>query len=159
MFNSKRTITATLVSLAMMGSSALAHTDVVQQKTAEMQASSKTVQPVSRTAEVGNSWITLTGEVSAVDSKFFTLDYGDGHIFVELRDTDLDTQAYAEIEGKDVMVTAQLDESMLSNERLVAQSVIVEGMDTVLSIQVRDPQTSTGLGQILDEVTILESDK
>lgn len=131
MFNSKRTITATLVSLAMMGSSALAHTDVDQQKTAEMQASSKSVQPVSRTAEVGNSWITLTGEVSAVDSKFFTLDYGDGHIFVELRDTDLDTQAYAEIEGKDVMVTAQLDESMLSKERLVAQSVIVEGMDTV----------------------------
>ena len=36
---------------------------------------------------------------------------------------------------------------------------VIEGMDTVLSIQVRDPQNSTELGQILDEVTIVESDK
>lgn len=131
MFNAKQTITATMVSVAMMGSSAVAHTTVDDHKVAKMQASSKSVQPTSRTSLPGNTWITLTGEVTAVDSQFFTLDYGDGQIFVELRDTDLDTKAYAEMDGEDVMVTARLGEGMFSNERLVAQSVIVENMDTV----------------------------
>ena len=83
MFNSKRKITATLVSFAMMGSSAMAQANVDEMKTAQMQAASASVQPESRTSESGDTWITLTGEVSAVDSKFFTLDYGDGNIFVE----------------------------------------------------------------------------
>ena len=131
MFNSKRTITATLVSFAMMGSSAMAQANVDEMKTAHMQAASASVQPESRTSESGDTWITLTGEVSAVDSKFFTLDYGDGNIFVELRDTDLDSNAYAKMKGEEVMVTARLDDGMFSSERLVAQSVIVDGMDTV----------------------------
>lgn len=131
MFNSKRKITATLVSFAMMGSSAMAQANVDEMKTAQMQAASTSVQPESRTSESGDTWITLTGEVSAVDSKFFTLDYGDGNIFVELRDTDLDSNAYAKMKGEEVMVTARLDDGMFSSERLVAQSVIVDGMDTV----------------------------
>ena len=131
MFNSKRTITATLVSFAMMGSSAMAQANVDEMKTAQIQAASASVQPESRTSESGDTWITLTGEVSAVDSKFFTLDYGDGNIFVELRDTDLDSNAYAKMKGEEVMVTARLDDGMFSSERLVAQSVIVDGMDTV----------------------------
>lgn len=131
MFNSKRTITATLVSFAMMGSSAMAQANVDEMKTAQMLAASASVQPESRTSESGDTWITLTGEVSAVDSKFFTLDYGDGNIFVELRDTDLDSNAYAKMKGEEVMVTARLDDGMFSSERLVAQSVIVDGMDTV----------------------------
>ena len=131
MFNSKRTITATLVSFAMMGSSAMAQANVDEMKTAQMRAASASVQPESRTSESGDTWITLTGEVSAVDSKFFTLDYGDGNIFVELRDTDLDSNAYAKMKGEEVMVTARLDDGMFSSERLVAQSVIVDGMDTV----------------------------
>ena len=129
MFNSKRTITATLVSFAMMGSSAMAQANVDEMKTAQMQAASASVQPESRASESGDTWITLTGEVSAVDSKFFTLDYGDGNIFVELRDTDLDSNAYAKMKGE-VMVTARLDDGMFSSERLVT-SVIVDGMDTV----------------------------
>lgn len=131
MFNSKQTITATLVSVAMMGSSAMAQANVDEMKTAQMLAASASVQPESRTSESGDTWITLTGEVSAVDSKFFTLDYGDGNIFVELRDTDLDSNAYAKMKGEEVMVTARLDDGMFSSERLVAQSVIVDGMDTV----------------------------
>lgn len=131
MFNSKRTITATMVSFAMMGSSAMAQANVDEMKTAQMQAASASVQPESRTSESGDTWITLTGEVSAVDSKFSTLDYGDGNIFVELRDTDLDSNAYAKMKGEEVMVTARLDDGMFSSERLVAQSVIVDGMDTV----------------------------
>jgi len=131
MFNSKRKITATLVSFAMMGSSAMAQANVDEMKTAQMRAASASVQPESRTSESGDTWITLTGEVSAVDSKFFTLDYGDGNIFVELRDTDLDSNAYAKMKGEEVMVTARLDDGMFSSERLVAQSVIVDGMDTV----------------------------
>tara|TARA_Y100001947_G_C10252737_1_gene266581 strand:- start:31 stop:768 length:738 start_codon:yes stop_codon:yes gene_type:complete len=131
MFNSKRTITATLVSFAMMGSSAMAQANVDEMKTAQMRAASASVQPESRTSESGDTWITLTGEVSAVDSKFFTLDYGDRNIFVELRDTDLDSNAYAKMKGEEVMVTARLDDGMFSSERLVAQSVIVDGMDTV----------------------------
>lgn len=131
MFNSKRTITATMVSFAMMGSSAMAQANVDEMKTAQMLAASASVQPESRTSESGDTWITLTGEVSAVDSKFFTLDYGDGNIFVELRDTDLDSNAYAKMKGEEVMVTARLDDGMFSSERLVAQSVIVDGMDTV----------------------------
>ncbi|WP_394220444.1 hypothetical protein [Alteromonas gracilis] len=131
MFNTKRTIAATLVSAAMMSSSVMAHTTVDEQKKAEMRASTTSMQPMSRTSVSDNTWITLTGEVTAVDSQFFTLDYGDGEIFVELKDTDLDTKAYAEIDGEEVMVTAHLDEGMFSNERLVAQSVIVEDMDTV----------------------------
>ena len=131
MFNSKQTITATLVSVAMMGSSAMAQANVDEMKTAQMRAASASVQPESRTSESGDTWITLTGEVSAVDSKFFTLDYGDGSIFVELRDTDLDSNAYAKMKGEEVMVTARLDDGMFSSERLVAQSVIVDGMDTV----------------------------
>lgn len=131
MFNSKQTITATLVSVAMMGSSAMTQANVDEMKTAQMLAASASVQPESRTSESGDTWITLTGEVSAVDSKFFTLDYGDGNIFVELRDTDLDSNAYAKMKGEEVMVTARLDDGMFSSERLVAQSVIVDGMDTV----------------------------
>lgn len=131
MFNSKRTITATLVSVAMMGSSAMAQANVDEMKTAQMQAASASVLPESRASESGDTWITLTGEVSAVDSKFFTLDYGEGNIFVELRDTDLDSNAYAKMKGEEVMVTARLDDGMFSSERLVAQSVIVDGMDTV----------------------------
>ncbi|WP_334018248.1 hypothetical protein [Alteromonas sp. S015] len=131
MLNSKRTITATLVSVAMMGTSAIAHANIDEMKAAQMQAASKSVQPSSRTLVSGDTWITLTGEVSSVDSKFFTLDYGDGSIFVELKDTDLDSRAYANMKGEDVMVTARLDDGMFSSERLIAQSVIVDGMDTV----------------------------
>ena len=131
MFNSKRTITATLITTAMMGTPAIANSAPATTKQAAVQASVKTMQPVSRMSVSQNTWITLTGEVTAVDSQFFTLDYGDGEIFVELSQTKLDPKAYAEIDGKEVMVTAQLDEGMMSNERLVAHSVIAEDADTV----------------------------
>ncbi len=36
---------------------------------------------------------------------------------------------------------------------------VIEGMDVVLAIEVRDPQSSTSPGQSLDEVTIVEADK
>ena len=84
----------------------------------------------TRLADMPDTWITLTGEVTDVDSKFFTLDYGDGTIFVELHNTDLDAQAYEELEGKDVMVTAQLDDGLFTDSRIVAQSVFVDELET-----------------------------
>lgn len=36
---------------------------------------------------------------------------------------------------------------------------VTEGMDVVLAIQVRDPQASTSPGQILDEITIVETEQ
>tara|TARA_B100002049_G_scaffold228224_1_gene202555 strand:+ start:350 stop:1075 length:726 start_codon:yes stop_codon:yes gene_type:complete len=138
MFNTKRTFAAIVVSSAMAGVPAMAqsttdNTDAnnpTVQK-AQMQVSTKGMEPVERISALGNTWITLTGEVTAVDSHFFTLDYGDGEIFVELHDTDLDVEAYAELEDEEVMVTAKLDDGMFSEDRIIAQSVYVSDMDTI----------------------------
>ncbi|WP_211481053.1 hypothetical protein [Alteromonas confluentis] len=97
-------------------------------KKAKMQAQDSTT--MTQVSTEPRTWITLTGEVVDVDSKFFTLDYGEGTIFVELNNTDLDAQAYEQLEGKDVMVTAQLDDSLFSDERIKAQSVFVDEMET-----------------------------
>lgn len=140
MLNNKMTIAAVMVSSAMAGAPVMAQTTMdsdtsitaADQKKAEMHATANnSMEPMSRVSPGGQTWITLTGEVTAVDSQFFTLDYGDGEIFVELHDTDLDAQAYAELEGEEVMVTAKLDDGMFSNDRLIAQSVFVDEMETI----------------------------
>ncbi len=97
-------------------------------KKAKMQAKDST--SMTRTSADPQTWITLTGEVTDVDSQFFTLDYGDGTVFVELHDTDLDADAYEALEGEDVMVTAKLDDGFFTGERIIAQSVFVDDMET-----------------------------
>lgn len=64
-------------------------------------------------------WIMLIGEVFVVDLKFFMLDYGDGNIFVELRDIDFDSNVYVKMKGEEVMVMVCFDDGMFLSERLV----------------------------------------
>ena len=61
-------------------------------------------------AMADGTWITISGEVGAVDPDHFTLDYGDGLVVVEMDDGDRDADAYKLLQGDKVTVAGRIDD-------------------------------------------------
>lgn len=77
-----------------------------------------------------DAWISISGSVSSVSEDRFTLDYGDGAIYVDMDDGDRDADAYRLLPGDKVGVTGRIDNELLEATTLDAASVYVEKLGT-----------------------------
>lgn len=77
-----------------------------------------------------DAWISISGTVSSVSEDRFTLDYGDGAIYVDMDDGDRDADAYRLLPGDHVGVAGRIDKGLLTATTLDAASVYVEKLGT-----------------------------
>jgi uncharacterized protein YdeI (BOF family) len=77
-----------------------------------------------------DAWISISGTVSSVSEDRFTLDYGDGAIYVDMDDGDRDADAYRLLPGDHVGVAGRIDKGLLEATTLAAASVYVEKLGT-----------------------------
>jgi uncharacterized protein YdeI (BOF family) len=90
--------------------------------------------------EPDDSWISLSGTVTAVTPDAFTLDYGKGMITVEMDDGDRDADAYKLIEGDKVTVNGIIDDDLFETRTIEASSVYVEKLDTYFYASAADEE-------------------
>ncbi len=81
-------------------------------------------------AMADNAWISMSGEVEAVDPDEFVLDYGDGSVIVEMDDGDRDADAYKLMKGDDVTVSGLVDDDFFETTTIEASSVYVDKLGT-----------------------------
>ena len=81
-------------------------------------------------AMADNAWISISGEVEAVDPDEFVLDYGDGSVIVEMDDGDRDADAYKLMKGDDVTVSGLVDDDFFETTTIEASSVYVDKLGT-----------------------------
>jgi uncharacterized protein YdeI (BOF family) len=79
---------------------------------------------------VDEAWISIGGSVSSVSEDRFTLDYGDGAIYVEMDDGDRDADAYRLLPGDRVNVMGKIDDDMFESTSIEAAAVYVEKLGT-----------------------------
>lgn len=96
-------------------------------------------------AMADGTWITISGEVGAVDPDHFTLDYGDGLVVVEMDDGDRDADAYKLLQGDKVTVAGRIDDDFFEATTIEASSVYVENLGTTFFASSVDEETSEGL--------------
>ena len=77
-----------------------------------------------------DSWISISGTVTEADADMFMLDYGDGLITVEMDDFDTYGDAYAIMEGDNVVVFGRIDDDLYELRTIEAGSVFVENLNT-----------------------------
>ena len=77
-----------------------------------------------------NSWISVSGTVNAVGPDWFTLDFTDSLITVEMDDGDRDADAYVLVPGDTVTVHGRIDDDMFETRTIEAGRVYVEKLDT-----------------------------
>lgn len=75
-----------------------------------------------------DTWIQLSGEVTAVSADSFLLNYGDGVITVEMDDGDRDADGYKLMEGDKVSVSGTVDDEFYENTTIEAGTVYVENI-------------------------------
>lgn len=90
--------------------------------------------------EPDDSWISLSGTVTAVTPDAFSLDYGKGMITVEMDDGDRDADAYKLIEGDKVTVNGIIDDDLFETRTIEASSVYVEKLDTYFYASAADEE-------------------
>lgn len=88
-----------------------------------------------------DTWIQLSGEVTAVSAGSFLLDYGDGVITVEMDDGDRDADAYKLLPGDKVSVSGTIDDEFFETTTIEAGSVYVESIDSYFYASPRDNDT------------------
>lgn len=88
------------------------------------------------------SWISINGEIQAVDTDSFILDYGEGMITVEMDDKDRDADAYALLKGDKVQVTGRIDDDFFETTTIEAVSVFVENLNTTFFASGKDERTT-----------------
>jgi uncharacterized protein YdeI (BOF family) len=76
------------------------------------------------------TWISLSGTVTAVSADSFALDYGPGTVTVEMDDGDRDADAYQLIRGDKVTVNGRIDDDFFETTTIEASSVYVEKLGT-----------------------------
>jgi uncharacterized protein YdeI (BOF family) len=81
-------------------------------------------------AAENNTWISLSGQVEAVQPDRFQLDYGDGIVAVEMDDGDRDADAYKLMPGDRVTVNGRVDDDFFEKTTIEAGSVYVENIGT-----------------------------
>ena len=100
-------------------------------------------------AMADETWITISGEVEAVNRDRFTLDYGDGLVIVEMDDGDRDADAYKLLKGDKVTVSGRIDDDFFEATKIEASSVFVENLGTTFFASSVDEETSEGLFAIV----------
>lgn len=81
-------------------------------------------------AKPDDSWISLSGEVTAVTADAFGLDYGDGLVTVEMDDWDADADGFKLVDGDKVTVYGYVDDDLYETTTIEASSVFVENLGT-----------------------------
>lgn len=76
------------------------------------------------------SWISLSGKVVSTTPTYFTLDYGDGEIGVEMDDFDFYGEGRALMTGDRVVVRGRVDHDAFEKKTIEAASVFVRGLQT-----------------------------
>lgn len=97
-------------------------------------------QAVNPYAQPDEAWISLSGTVDSVSADVFTLDYGDGSIFVEMDDGDRDADAYKLIAGDKVTVTGRIDDDLFESTSIEASSVYLEKLGTTFYASAADEE-------------------
>ncbi|MBD3586170.1 hypothetical protein HHX48_10500 [Salinimonas sp. HHU 13199] len=115
--NANKLMLATLISTSLMAGTAIAQ---------ETQTNSV---PVA-TSQASTTWISLTGTVTEVDSKFITMDYGEGELIVDTDTLQLDKTAFENLEDATVTVTGMLNQQLLTEGRMRASSLYLENVGT-----------------------------
>lgn len=75
-----------------------------------------------------DTWISLSGTVESVERDSFVLDYGRGFVTVEMDDGDRDADAYALLQGDNVIVNGMIDDDLFETTTIEASSVYVESI-------------------------------
>ena len=91
-------------------------------------------------AQPDEAWISMSGTVDSVSADTFTLDYGDGSIFVEMDDGDRDGDAYKLIPGDKVTVTGRVDDDLFESTSIEASSVYLEKLGTTFHASAADEE-------------------
>jgi uncharacterized protein YdeI (BOF family) len=89
-----------------------------------------TVHSANPYTQPDEAWISLSGSVESVSSDMFTLDYGDGSVFVEMDDGDRDADGYKLLPGDKVTVTGRIDDDLYETTSIEAGSVYLEKLGT-----------------------------
>ncbi len=115
--NANKLMLATLISSSLMAGTAIAQ---------ETQTNSV---PVA-TSQASTTWISLTGTVTEVDSKFITMDYGEGELIVDTDTLQLDQTAFENLNDATVTVTGMLNQQLLTEGRMRASSLYLKNVGT-----------------------------
>lgn len=85
-----------------------------------------------------DTWIQLSGKVTAVSADSFLLDYDDGVITVEMDDGDRDADGYKLMPGDKVSVSGTVDDEFYDTTTIEAGSVYVENIGSYFYASPRD---------------------
>lgn len=81
--------------------------------------------------EPDDSWVSVTGTVSAMEPDRFTLDYGEGEIAVAMHDWETFGKDWPLTKNERVTVYGEVDPDLFVDDRIIdARSVHVEGLNT-----------------------------
>ena len=90
-----------------------------------------------------NSWVELEGRVTAVDSRSFFVDYGEGEIRVELDDYDWFEEAYNVLENDRVKVRGKIDADPNEERSIEAETVLLKDHGVTLKANADDEEDLT----------------
>ena len=90
-----------------------------------------------------NSWIELDGRVTAVDSRSFVLDYGQGEIRVEIDDYDWFEEAYNVLVNDRVKVKGKVDADPNEERSIEAETVRLKDYGVTLQANADDEEDLT----------------
>ncbi|MBC53463.1 MAG: hypothetical protein CMQ34_06450 [Gammaproteobacteria bacterium] len=88
------------------------------------------------------TWISLSGSVESVERNSFVLDYGRGFITVEMDDGDRDADAYALLQGDNVIVNGMIDDDLFETTTIEARSIFVESISAYFVASPVDDETA-----------------
>lgn len=77
-----------------------------------------------------NTWTSISGTVTSVDSETFKLDYGDGLVTVEMDDWDSYNETFNVSDGDAVKVFGEVDKDFYETASIEASSVYVEDLNS-----------------------------
>lgn len=97
-------------------------------------------QAINPYAQPDEAWISMSGTIGSVSVDTFTLDYGDGSIFVEMDDGDRDADGYQLIPGDKVTVTGRIDDDLFESTTIEASSVYLEKLGTTVHASAADEE-------------------
>lgn len=87
-----------------------------------------------------NSWITINGTVLRVAPDAFDINYGQGHITVEMDDGDRDADGYKLLPGDKVTVTGKIDDNFFEKTTIEASTVYLDKQGTTFFASALDEE-------------------
>ena len=122
-------------------------------------AVSTAAQTQSPYLQPDDTWISLSGTVESVQQDSFVLDYGRASVIVEMDDGDRDADAYALLQGDNVVVNGLIDDDFFEMTTIEASSVYVESINSYFYASAMDEESATFFDPIISVVgPIVEGD-